>query len=495
MRLLSVKGFELRDEFPRYENPSSSIETQNITTADLWAESTPTDTYRLVAYTSEQSSPVYISEKLVPSRAEPLVTNEISFTSSPSKRSFLLAVQLTTESKIVQEWILDLRLAKLLKNVKTPQSLLLLTDNGLMALPKQSKLGSPFSTEELSSGKSTATENFTRESTPNSGRSSIPETLGSLPNSPRQSLISRWLPSWSQSPSTLGINGGKTKAEFSLTYSMLVDLWTLQKILDEARVASLDLCSLIDKELLESALPIKEKETQLMERAGRIRRKYLKVGDEIADLKDRTSKIEHTCETQKSLLDGSFTCSANETGDVEMNRACHVRLEELETSSVTSLPSKIKQEQARLATELMEIFPIEPLADGKFHFAIRDLILPSVFAINHFDTTQIAAALGFVAQVVVCLSRYLAIPLPYPITVCGSQSYITDDISLIKHGSTKFPLWTRGALLYRVEYALYLLHKDIDQLMGSLGLAVADLKQTLANLKNLLLVVSSRVKQ
>lgn len=141
--------------------------------------------------------------------------------------------------------------------------------------------------------------------------------------------------------------------------------------------------------------------------------------------------------------------------------------------------------------QLMEIFPIESMGDVKFHFTIRGLVLPSVFAINHFDTTQIAAALGYVAQVLVCLSRYLDVTLPYPITVCGSQSYITDEISLIKHGSTKFPLWTRGALLYRVEYALYLLHKDIDELMVSLGLAVADLKQTLANLQNILLVVSS----
>lgn len=146
------------------------------------------------------------------------------------------------------------------------------------------------------------------------------------------------------------------------------------------------------------------------------------------------------------------------------------------------------RERRRLIQGLMEIFPIEPI-EKSFHFTICGLPMPSVFSINHYDPIQVGAVLGLIAQLVVLLSRYLDVALPYPIRPYGSQSYIIDNVSKLQ-GSRTFPLWTKGALLYRVEYGLYLLHKNIEQLMNSQNLAVADLKQTLANLKNLMLVCS-----
>lgn len=101
------------------------------------------------------------------------------------------------------------------------------------------------------------------------------------------------------------------------------------------------------------------------------------------------------------------------------------------------------------------------------------------------------AAYGFAAQVVSLLSYYLDVPLRYPVQPFGSQSFIIDPVSNIK-GSRTFPLWTKNSLYFRFQYAQFLFNKDIEQLLNSQGVnRLVDIRPTLANLKNLLLVISS----
>jgi hypothetical protein len=72
--------------------------------------------------------------------------------------------------------------------------------------------------------------------------------------------------------------------------------------------------------------------------------------------------------------------------------------------------------------------------------------------------------------------------LRYPIKPLGSRSFIRDDISVIQ-GARTFPLWMKGAVFYRFEYAVFLVNKDVQQLMEWVGVACVDIRYTLANLR------------
>jgi len=149
-----------------------------------------------------------------------------------------------------------------------------------------------------------------------------------------------------------------------------------------------------------------------------------------------------------------------------------------------------------LVTLLSSIFPIDPAplprnptALSHLLFAIHSLPLPNSAYPPSLSDDIISSALGYVAQVVAMLSGYLGVPLNYPIRLQGSRSAILDLISMMK-GPRAFPLYARGVERYRFDYAVFLLNKNIEQLMYVRGVGVADLRNTLPNLKTLLLGLS-----
>eukprot|EP01097_Dermamoeba_algensis_P001118 TRINITY_DN1420_c0_g1_i1.p2 TRINITY_DN1420_c0_g1~~TRINITY_DN1420_c0_g1_i1.p2 ORF type:complete len:261 (-),score=58.76 TRINITY_DN1420_c0_g1_i1:175-957(-) len=74
-----------------------------------------------------------------------------------------------------------------------------------------------------------------------------------------------------------------------------------------------------------------------------------------------------------------------------------------------------------------------------------------------------------------------------------SRSTISDEIS--QQSYPKFPLYSRGVDRTRFEYGVFLLNKNLEQLLGSQGVEIVSLRCTLPNLAKLidhaLLVVSS----
>ena len=107
-----------------------------------------------------------------------------------------------------------------------------------------------------------------------------------------------------------------------------------------------------------------------------------------------------------------------------------------------------------------------------------------------FNDEHISTALGFVAHCVSLLSRWLDIPLRYPIDLCGSRSSIIDEIS-ISIANPRFPLYMgRGIERTRFEYGLYLLNINLQHLLQHQGLDVIALRQTLPNLQVLLISMS-----
>lgn len=160
----------------------------------------------------------------------------------------------------------------------------------------------------------------------------------------------------------------------------------------------------------------------------------------------------------------------------------------------------IRGQRRRICEDLNNIFRIEPVPDGKpLQFQIRGISLPNAegyggIVLSGADEDALSAALGHVALLTHHLQFYLGVPLPYPITYCGSRSYITDDISIIQDSVRDFPLYLpRGgsAAQFRFDYGWFILNKDIETLCAAQGLKVMDIRHTLPNLKYLLYVCSA----
>lgn len=149
----------------------------------------------------------------------------------------------------------------------------------------------------------------------------------------------------------------------------------------------------------------------------------------------------------------------------------------------------IHGQRRRICEELLHIFPIEPTTTPLL-FTIIGLPLPNT-SFDESDEDVLAAALGHVARLVDTLQYYLSTPLPYPLTPFGSRSLIRDQISTLPDSQRTFPLYTKGTVRFRFDYAVFLLNKNIECLAESQGLKVIDIRHTLPNLKYLLYVCSA----
>ncbi|KAL7124260.1 hypothetical protein ABFS83_14G036800 [Erythranthe nasuta] len=111
-----------------------------------------------------------------------------------------------------------------------------------------------------------------------------------------------------------------------------------------------------------------------------------------------------------------------------------------------------------------------------------------------------STALGYVAHAVSLIASYMQVPLRYPLRLGGSRSYIRDYSPSIEHSassttldsitstSTKlveFPLFVEGQDSTRAAYAVFLLNKDLEQLLNFIGVKSLGPRHVLANLKEL----------
>ncbi|GMH08035.1 hypothetical protein Nepgr_009875 [Nepenthes gracilis] len=114
-----------------------------------------------------------------------------------------------------------------------------------------------------------------------------------------------------------------------------------------------------------------------------------------------------------------------------------------------------------------------------------------------------ATALGYVAHAISLIASYLHVPLRYPLRLGGSHSFIKDFAPSVELTSSsnavvsanmkhlEFPLFIDGQDATRTAYAVFLLNKDIEQLLNYLGVTSLGPRQVLANLKELLRTILS----
>ncbi|KAJ3332348.1 hypothetical protein HDU76_000510 [Blyttiomyces sp. JEL0837] len=145
----------------------------------------------------------------------------------------------------------------------------------------------------------------------------------------------------------------------------------------------------------------------------------------------------------------------------------------------------VNRHQQALLGELRNIYPLSQVFADPFQCAIRGLRLPNS-EFSGTDDEKISTALGYTSHLVIMIARYLEVPLRYPINSMSSRSMILDRVSKHFSGFREFPLYMRGVERPRFEYGVFLLNKDIEQLMNHVGLSVTNLRNTLPNLRHLL---------
>ncbi|CAI0380251.1 unnamed protein product [Linum tenue] len=129
------------------------------------------------------------------------------------------------------------------------------------------------------------------------------------------------------------------------------------------------------------------------------------------------------------------------------------------------------------------------------------------FFSNKKEVQRSATALGYVAHAVSLISSYLKVPIRYPVRLGGSHSYIIDPSPSIEPVSSsmgsssttsqsnvkpvEFPLFLDGQDTTRAAYAVFLLNKDLEQLLNYIGVKSLGPRHVLANLKELVRTVQS----
>nr|VDD14549.1 unnamed protein product [Brassica oleracea] len=122
------------------------------------------------------------------------------------------------------------------------------------------------------------------------------------------------------------------------------------------------------------------------------------------------------------------------------------------------------------------------------------------------EVQKSATALGYVAHAVSLLALYLGVPIRYPLRLGGSKTYIRDYAPYIEPSASdmspvstlsenakfvEFPLFLDGQDTTRAAYAVFLLNKNIEQLLNFVGESSLGPRQVLANLKELIRIIQS----
>ncbi|KAK4050835.1 hypothetical protein OIV83_003257 [Microbotryomycetes sp. JL201] len=252
---------------------------------------------------------------------------------------------------------------------------------------------------------------------------------------------------------------------------------------------------------LDEAVSGKDNTGQLVREAGELKDRVDDLQDVQADLKLDLEEEHNALQQRRKELEARRT-RLNMAGKALEHKRRQLRSADAEIvkSELVCLDTKSAAHDRRIQiiTLLSQMFPIDPvdtlppsLAAVSNHllFCINGLALPNSTYPASFPDEILSSALGYTAQVVSLLSTYLSVPLNYPIKCLGSRSAVIDPISMMK-GPRAFPLYGKNVDKYRFDYGVFLLNKDIEQLMYSQKLTVIDLRNTLPNLKSLVLSLS-----
>ncbi|PFH54705.1 hypothetical protein AMATHDRAFT_248 [Amanita thiersii Skay4041] len=288
--------------------------------------------------------------------------------------------------------------------------------------------------------------------------------------------------------------------EFGMTASMhdLSELVSLQSYVDDCLSSLLQVQREIDKMIHNDPLhPLDREISERNTTVDDLKREHTTILQASAILRERIRRRLKELAQRKDALEMGYKQHAEalrlqkaEEAEVEVERNRLHRLQRLFAPTRTTLLST-----------LSTIFPIELSSPPDLLYTILDIPLPIPLTPNDpapplsmptqkaVTEEAIATALGYVAQLVQLIAAYLGKGLVYPVVCIGSRSLIRDNISAMV-GPRMFPLFARGVDAYRFEYGVFLLNKNINLLMADRDLRALDMRHTLPNLKNLILILT-----
>ncbi|RUS20798.1 UV radiation resistance protein and autophagy-related subunit 14-domain-containing protein [Endogone sp. FLAS-F59071] len=197
----------------------------------------------------------------------------------------------------------------------------------------------------------------------------------------------------------------------------------------------------------------------------------------------RIDRLREAIRNRRSALEEAGSRHREGEEYLDESQLTLTRNRELHARTTASLNTRRKE----LLADLFSIYPIEQVSAESSQLQIRGCILPNSVYVG-YEEERIATALGYTCHLVCMLAYYLGLPLRYPMRPMGSRAKVTDPVSVVQ-GSRDFPLYSKGVDRYRFEYGVFLLNKNIEQLMNAYGLIVMDLRHTLANLRYLIQTV------
>ncbi|KAK3119650.1 hypothetical protein QOZ80_9AG0673330 [Eleusine coracana subsp. coracana] len=319
----------------------------------------------------------------------------------------------------------------------------------------------------------------------------------------------------------------------------LARLWSLSAALQTARARKADLAA-----RLESGLEARRAFLQQDNELAQMRHRLREHSDHMGDLKICTKKLSDDVEDQREQLAvkiRTLTVAGKTLG------AAHSKLEEANRllsgenghGRLKNLEQKLRMRQQHMITQVAHVYPVRPL-DEQSPAVKRGLtsiiktsgaesVLPngpqkplailglqlsklSVKKTGYFsDKTEFqksSTVLGFAAHAVSLIASYLNVPLRYPLRFGGSRSYILDHAPSVELSSItsivssvppstsmktmEFPLFFDGPETTRSSYAIFLLNKDIEQLLNYIGAESLGPRHVLANLKQLTTIIQSQ---
>ncbi|KAJ8066431.1 hypothetical protein OCU04_005492 [Sclerotinia nivalis] len=271
------------------------------------------------------------------------------------------------------------------------------------------------------------------------------------------------------------------------SYNALMRLSNLDESIQDALATREELTSqiniiLTDNTSPSTSLPLAQESFTLAKRYVSTSRKLLHQSQH------RQSELKASISSRRAAISSGYTVQSAAEFDVQ-NAQEHLNNSR---ALLTKTNSLIRGQRRRICEELIQIYPIEPTSHPLL-FTICGLPLPNTTDddTSSADEDVIAAALGYVAQLVDHLQYYLGVPLLYPITPQASRSLISDAISLMQDRQRVFPLYPQSVIRFRFDWGVFLLNKNIEALAESQGLRVLDIRQTVPNLKYLLYVCSA----
>ncbi|CAN0875357.1 Vacuolar protein sorting 38 [Linum grandiflorum] len=205
------------------------------------------------------------------------------------------------------------------------------------------------------------------------------------------------------------------------------------------------------------------------------------------------------------FLQESNTLFAGESGFLRLRHLQQMlRSRQQFMISQVSLLYSVKMSAGPSRDQELESLP--STSKSGLHLTMLPFTKMSFFS-NKKEVQRSATALGYVAHVVSLVSSYLKVPIRYPVRLGGSHSYIIDPApsteptsltsgsssttSLSNVKAVEFPLFLDGQDTTRAAYAVFLLNKDLEQLLNYIGVKSLGPRHVLANMKELVRTVQS----